>query len=119
MNIPTEYAALLSASGISLDALGLRDVALSRADALLAVNMLRDSVRVILGGDVYHRRDGRLEPALANWYSDPKQAEARLSYLQRSWDTTEKYLKAYPERPGIEPLFSIVIGESEPVSVAR
>lgn len=119
MNAPLEYAALLSASGIPLDSLGLGDVALPRADALLAVDMLRGSGRAILGGDVYHRCDGRLESALANWYADPKQAEDRSGYLQRSWDTAEGYLKAYPERPGVEPLFSIVIGEPETASFAR
>lgn len=114
MNIPLEYAVLLSTSGLSLDSLGLRDVALLRSDALIAINALRKAGRAILGGDVYYLRNGRVESALANWYVDPKSDEYPASYLQRSWDAAENYVKAYPDNPGVEPLFSMVIGEPEP-----
>lgn len=114
MNSIHQYSAILLASGVSLADLGLQEVALPRTDALLAVDALRSAGRAILGGDVYHRQNGSIVSAWANWSVEAKPLEGPVSYLQRSWDTAQHYLKAYPEHLGIEPLFSIVIDESDP-----
>jgi hypothetical protein len=47
-----EYETLLGSKGVSLESLGLEEVALQRADALLAISALRRAGVAILGGDV-------------------------------------------------------------------
>jgi Immunity protein 40 len=89
------------------------ELALHRNDAFQAVRLLREATFPILGGDVYVRRDGHIEPAYANWHSSPQAGEERQAYLLRSWNTTETYLANYPKIDGEEPLFVIVAGEPQ------
>jgi hypothetical protein len=109
MTAPEEFDGLLAKSGVSLASLGIHDIGLLRNDALRAVEILRHGKLPILGGDVYLRRGDRLEVAYANWYADPRPGEDRETYLHRSWDHAETYLKNFPESPGAEVLFAIVV----------
>ena len=109
MTAPEEFDSLLAKSGISLASLGIRDIGLLRNDALRAVEILRDGKFPILGGDVYLRRGDRLDVAYANWYADPKTDEDRETYLRRSWDKAETFLKNFPESPDAEVLFAMVV----------
>jgi hypothetical protein len=104
-----EFRDLLAKSGVYLASLGIHDIGLSRSDALRAVEILRHGKLSILGGDVYLRRGGRLEVAYANWYANPKPEEDRETYLHRSWDKAEAYLKNFPESADAEVLFAIVV----------
>jgi hypothetical protein len=104
-----EFEELLKNAGISLATLGLRDIGLLRNDALRAVEILRNTNLPILGGDVYFRRKDRIKFAYANWIADPNPSEDRETYLRRSWDTTEAYLRSFPESSDTEPLFVIVV----------
>lgn len=112
MTIPPEFDEFLTKLGISLASLGIRDVGLLRGDALKAVEILRRAKLPILGGDVYFRRGDQIALAYANWHADPKPSEDLQSYLRRSWEKTEMYLKSFPERPDAEVLFSIVVGKA-------
>jgi len=107
-----EYHALLARSGVSLSPLGFRRTGLPRIDALRAVEILRQAKCPVLGGDVYLRRGDRLEFAYAGWHADPKPAEDQETYLRRSWDTTDAYIKNYPESADAEVLFVIVFKEA-------
>ena len=111
MRTSDKYDHLLKSKGISLLPLGASDIALKRDDALQAVEFLRPDEIPILGGDVWLRHGVRIEPAYANWHNEPKQEDDRLTYLRRSWETTEKYIKAFPRDVNSEPLFSLVTGE--------
>lgn len=104
-----KFSNLMASSGVSLDTLGIRDIGLSRENALRAVEILRHENLSILGGDVYIRRGDRLEVAHANWYADPKPDEGREAYLRRSWDKAETYIKSFPEVADAEVLFAIVV----------
>jgi len=104
-----EFSDLLAKSGISLASLGTHDIGLSRNDALRAVEILRHGKLSILGGDVFIRRGDRLEVAYASWYADPKPEEDRETYLHRSWDKADAYLKSFPEPADAEVLFAIVV----------
>lgn len=112
MTMSSEFDEFLAKSGISLASLHIGDVGLSRSDALKAVKILRQAKLAILGGDVYFRRGDQITIAYANWYADPKPSENLESYLQRSWDKAETYLKSFPEPPDAEVLFSIVPGKA-------
>jgi hypothetical protein len=111
MKISEEYDNFLSASGFPLNALGLREIALSRGNALQAVRILRRVGKPILGGDAYLRLGERIESTFANWYTDPKSSEERQSFLLRSWESAEAFLNSYPEPDQGEPMFTIVVGD--------
>jgi len=114
MKASEECSDLLAKSGVSLAPLGIRDIGLARSDALRAVEILRRGQLPILGGDVYLRRGDRLEVAYANWYADPKPEEERETYLHRSWDKAEAYLKSFPQSADSEVLFAIVVEKALP-----
>jgi Immunity protein 40 len=99
----------LLAKGISLQDLGLTEVALHRADALLAAEALRASSVPILGGDVYFVRKGKVEQGFANWHSDRHPDERLPEFVERSYRETRKYLEAFPDRPEMAPVFVFVV----------
>jgi hypothetical protein len=105
-----ELDGLFTKSGVSLAALGIRDIGLLRIDALNAVEIARHAKLPILGGDVYFRRDDRIELAYANWQVKPKPPEEHDTYLLRSWDNAETYIKNFPEPSDADVLFGIVFG---------
>ena len=104
------YKNFLDTNGMSLSALGICGHALTRDAALRAVTILRSAHIPVLGGDVYFKRAGRIVLAYANWHADPKPTEAREAYLSRSWDTTETYVRRFPDTKDAEPLFVFVVG---------
>jgi hypothetical protein len=108
---PTEYQKLLDDRGVSLDALGLGDVALERDDALRAVELLKRASVPILGGDVYFKQASVIKLALANWHTDHRPAEDRDHFLARSWEDTIRYITGFPSRADVLPLFSLVLGK--------
>lgn len=109
--LPSDYKELLEARGLSLEDLGLREIALRRDDALLAVQMLRRASVPILGGDVYLQTGDGIEVAYDNWSSNSRFGEERHSYFTRSWDETEAYVRRYPQpRSAQIPLFVLVVG---------
>jgi hypothetical protein len=111
MKISKQYRHFVSARGIQLRSLGIYETALERTDALAAIEFLRSDMIPILGGDVYLRRDAKIEPAYANWHSDREDRESNEEYLTRSWASTEAYIRRYPEPPNGTPLFVLVLGE--------
>lgn len=111
MNPETEYQRLLESRGISLQqryGIGMRDIALSRADAMLAVGLLRSASIPILGGDVYFKEVSGIQSAYANWHSDPMDGEDRGSFVTRSCLETVNYIKSFPATEA-EPIFVLVI----------
>jgi hypothetical protein len=107
-----EYDDLCRSAGVALDNPGLSEVGLKRADALHAVDILRNAGLAILGGDVYLRREGRVTPSDANsWYVNPNPREDAHAYLRRSWERAESYIGMFPESLNGEPLFVIVTGD--------
>jgi hypothetical protein len=109
MSTSEKFDGLLIRSGVSLASLGIRDIGLSRSNALEAVKLLRRAKLLILGGDVYFRRGDRIEVAYANWYADPEPSEDHETYLRRSWNKAETYLKNFPEPTDAEVLFALVV----------
>ena len=109
MKTSEDYQRLLKTKGVSLQELGIRDIALDRDDALLAVQFLQKAAIPILGGDVYLRRGNGIELAYADWHSDPKPGEELESYLSRSSSTAQDYVKNFRQPMDATILFAIVI----------
>lgn len=105
-----EYRALLTKNGISLLVpMGIEDVALNRGDALRAIEILRGSGYPILGGDVYFRREEKIESAHANWYTKYHLHEDSDAYCNRSYDEAVKYIEGFNYLVNVEILFSLVV----------
>jgi len=113
MNTLQQFQILLTDKGVLLDPLGLRDIALERSDALVAVSLLQNASCAILGGDVYFKRDSKIEIAYANWHSDPKVGENHEEFVQRSCLETENYIKRFPISDAL-PLF-VLVTERQPM----
>jgi hypothetical protein len=105
------FEQLLAAKGVSLQALGLKELALHRADALLAAEQLREASAPILGGDVYFVRGSSVEQAFANWHSDRRPGEGWREFAERSYRETTRYLEAFPHRPEVSPVFVLVVAQ--------
>ena len=74
---------------------GSDELALTVSDALQALDLLRDSQTVVLGGDVLSEKNEELiyayqlwgdEHQYLNWYCDRIDNESKASYLQRSYE---------------------------------
>lgn len=102
------YSQLLESRGVPLRELGLREVALGRADVLAAIELLRMGAIPILGGDVYWQHQNGIELAYANWHSDPQEGEVREQFAIRSCREAHQYVSGFPASDAV-PLFSLVI----------
>lgn len=110
MKTENEYQLLLESKGIPLRRFGIADIALSRADAILAVSFLRNASIPILGGDVYYQKYSGIELAYANWHSDPVNGEDRDSFVTRSCLETLNYIEGFPSTEHT-PIFTLTIDQ--------
>ena len=113
MSHASAFEQLLVSRGISLQELGLKEVALTRADALKAVELLRASSVPILGGDVYFVRGECVEQAFANWHTDRHPGEGRGEFAERSSRQSAKYIEAFPHRPDVTSAFVLVVPQGQ------
>jgi len=74
---------------------GSDELALTVSDALQALDLLRESQTVVLGGDILSEKNEELiyayqlwgdEHQYLNWYCDRIDNESKASYLQRSYE---------------------------------
>lgn len=110
MSDALSYEQFLATKGISLQQIGLRDIALRRLDALSAIEILRALSIPIVGGDVYFTNDGHIEIAYANWYTDREVNESMSAYLERCYQQTKKYIMTFTQRAGMDAIFVLVTG---------
>jgi hypothetical protein len=104
-----EYIDLLRSRGLRvLDP--SPEIALHRADALEAAEMLRRGAIAILGGDVYHKDGAELRAAYDNWSLDQNAGETPKDYAVKSCLHTLDYVRSYPETK-LEPVFVFVLGD--------
>jgi len=110
MSAVYEYAELLKTRGIPLRELGIADIALERADALNAIELLQRASVPVLGGDIYFKRPNGIEHAYANWHSDPQPGENRQRFASRSCFESADYISSFPTSDAM-PLFVLVIDD--------
>jgi len=87
MGIPSE----LSNKSISLEHIGLSEVAWHKDDALLYIEYLEVEGRFILGGDVLSLDSGEYRHNNDNWYFERSDGNAKQSI-----EHTRNYIKKYP-----------------------
>lgn len=85
------------------------EIALTKADALKAVELLSDSELGILGGDVYElERDGYFRPTYDNWYFN-KDDLPSSEFVRLSHEKTTQYLQNYKETDGLNIRYVLVV----------
>jgi hypothetical protein len=109
VNAIEAYRRLLQTRGASLQQrFGISEVALAKEDALSALQLLSEAEFGVLGGDVYFKRGDAIELAYANWHCDPNAGESSGDFRRRSIKVAEDYIKRFPVREGVVPLFVLV-----------
>jgi hypothetical protein len=78
----------------SLSELGLDELAWRPDDALLVVSLLPRGEVAVLGGDVYAKRAGKIEPLYENWYVNTQDAEQPSDFARRSQAEANAFLSA-------------------------
>lgn len=115
MNPIEAYRELLKTRGVSLQQrFGISDIALATEDALSALQMLSAMSCGVLGGDVYFKRGDVVELAYASWHCDPEKDESAGDFCRRSIDVAQEYIRRFPSREGVVPLFSLVAASFVP-----
>lgn len=68
--------------------------ALSVLETLLAWNI------PVLGGDVFHENNGKLDICVDNWYCNPAPDENLSEYVRRSVGKARNFISGYKNRSG-------------------
>ena len=95
--------------GISLHDEGINNWALTKSQALIAIQDLKDSSIIIAGGDVLEK-NGEFEAPVYNhdnWYCDQQDNESNEDYLNRSYKLAKDYITNYSSKE-VEYYFTIV-----------
>ena len=101
------YSSYIKDHGCAL--IGTEECALSRSNALEALDLAQEAEFAVLGGDVYLRQSGKISPAYANWSVDKQDHEKQVDYIARSCKETREYILEYPNPPEGEFLFVLVV----------
>jgi hypothetical protein len=89
-------------------------------DAAQVLDLLRPTDIAVLGGDVYSKRSGRLEPSYENWYTEREPQELPSAFATRSQSIAREYLANMIERGLAGCWVTLVLSEPmEPADEAR
>lgn len=92
------FAEILATTGVSLDKMGIQEVAPRREDALRAIRAIRairEASVPILGSGVYFKKHGNIEPAYANWYVERQSSDSWKDFTDRSRLKAEIYIVGF------------------------
>ncbi|MFT3980444.1 MAG: Imm40 family immunity protein [Ferruginibacter sp.] len=81
--------------GKPLYEIGINNWALSKPEALNAIDQFHSLGISILGGDVYTMTNELFIPTHDNWYCDQLPQEAQIEFLNRSIVKARHYIEAY------------------------
>ena len=106
--------AIISSEGRPLAEInpGSTEIALSRMAALKAIDALDNTNIAVLGGDIVVAEDERLRYADATWHTNRRAEEEAMAFALRSRIAASDYVRGYPQRPGPQPLFVLVLDEA-------
>lgn len=107
-----EVEAIVS-SGIALHNMGVSNWALSKAQALSALDKFEIEKISVLGGDVYELNDGEPESNRDNWYCDREPDEAFENYVARSISKARVYISNYRNPNQKQEMFVIVAEQKD------
>lgn len=91
--------------GRSLSSEGVNNWALSREQALQAVELFAENSLSISGGDVYVAHQNRLESNYDNWYCERINGENDQEFSERSLHKAKEYISSY----GLGEAFFVIV----------
>lgn len=86
--------AILS-KGVSLESIGSKNRALSKQEALNALNQFKELQVPVLGGDVCELFGGVVIYNYDNWFCDRSPNESDLNFVNRSVEKAREYIENY------------------------
>ena len=92
-----KFIELLNTRGLQIDFGSQASVCLTRDNAIVALELLREEGAIVLGGDVFKLLENKFTPAYANWHCDEISAETKQAFSQRSILVALDYIKNYPK----------------------
>ena len=112
MSVSEEFSTFVNARGISLDSLGVPELAFTPCDALAAIQLLRGGDVGVLGGDALIRKGNRIAFGGESWHCERGRDEDLEKWVKRSLDVAGQYISRFPN-PADSVLFTIIWSESE------
>lgn len=100
-------------SGIALHNMGVSNWALSKEQALSALDKFEAEKIPVLGGDVLELNDGKLGHNYDNWYCDREPDEAFENYVARSISKARVYISNYRNPNQKQEMFVIVAEQND------
>jgi hypothetical protein len=104
---PSEVKEILGI-GISLDVIGVNNWALSKEQALIALEKLFSIGVPILGGDVYTISNGEINSQYDNWYCERLQDETSMEFVNRSFVSANRYVQNYNSE-NIDSIYFVIV----------
>ncbi|MCH6199871.1 Imm40 family immunity protein [Aquiflexum sp. LQ15W] len=81
--------------GVSLESIGVKNWALSKEDAVKALDTFYELQIPILGGDVCESINEVIQYNYDNWYCDRQPNESQLDFVNRSITKARDYINNY------------------------
>lgn len=94
--------------GFPLNDIGVLNWALTREQALSALDQFEVEGIPILGGDVYEMQGKVFQPNYNNWFCDREKNESKLDFVTRSITKARDYINSYKFNRDTKNFFSIV-----------
>jgi hypothetical protein len=82
--------------GRPLNEIGIRNWALTKAQALLVIERLMKNKTPILGGDVFENVGSLITQNYDNWFCEQLVGETESEFLNRSIAKAKQYIESYP-----------------------
>jgi hypothetical protein len=95
-------------TGKPLFEIGINNWALTKIEALNAIEQFYSLEVAILGGDVYAIRNEMFVSTYDNWYCDRLPQEEQSNFLNRSIDKARQYIEAYNAQEPDKTFFVLV-----------
>jgi hypothetical protein len=96
--------------GHQLTEIGLRNWALSKPQAIIAIQKFSKYRIPVLGGDVCEMLEGIIKPNCDSWHCDQYPDEKKDDYINRSISTARDYIESYPSQQSDKIFFVLVPG---------
>ena len=98
----------IMSNGISLHKIGISNWALTKKQALDAIDKFESESVFVLGGDVYQLNNGVPEPNYDNWYCEREENESLEHYLNRCLNEARVYISHYVNPDKKQEFFALV-----------
>lgn len=94
--------------GQFLDNVGVKNWALTKNQALKALDQFLVLGVSVLGGDVYEEKEGIIQSNYDNWHCDLLSGESKADFLESSFKKSKAYIETYKAKDSSKTFFVLV-----------